>query len=79
MTTLEIQLSDDLADEARAAGLLSSEVIEELIAQALRRKAYDRLISVADRVEAAGVRAMTPEEISAEIKACRADKRNAAA
>ena len=79
MTTLEIKLSDQLADEARAAGLLTSEVIEQLIAQALRRKAFDRLLSLADRVEAAGVRGMTPEEIGAEIKACRAERRNAAA
>lgn len=79
MTTLEIKLSDRLADEARAAGLLTSEVIEALIAQALRRKAFDRLLSVADRVEAAGVPAMTPEEIGAEIKACRAERRSTAA
>lgn len=79
MTTLEIKLSDRLADEARAAGLLTSEVIENLIAQALRRKAFDRLLSVADRVESVGVRAMTPEDIGAEIKAHRAERRSTAA
>ncbi len=78
MTTLEINLSDGLANEARAAGLLTSEVIEQLIAQALRRKTFERLLSVADRVEAAGVQPMAPEEINAEIKAYRVARRNAA-
>jgi len=78
MTTLEIKLSDRLANEAKAAGLLTSEVIEQLISQALRRKTFERLLSVADRVAAAGVRPMTPEEINTEIKAYRAERRNAA-
>lgn len=77
MTTLEINLSDGLADEAKAAGLLTSEAIEQLIAQGLRRKTFERLLSVADRAEAAGVQPMTSEEINAEIKAYRAERRNA--
>lgn len=80
MTTLEIKLSlpDSLANEAKAAGLLTSEVIGQLIAQALRRKSFDELLLVAERVEAAGVPPMSPEEINAEIKAYRAARRNAA-
>lgn len=80
MTTLEIKLSlpDRVANDAKAAGLLTSEVIGQLIAQALRRKSFDELLSVAERVEAAGVQPMTPEEINAEIKAYRAERRNAA-
>ena len=78
MTTLEINLPDNLANEAKAAGLLTSEVIEQLIAQALRRKSFERLLAVAERVEAAGVQPMTSEEINAEIKTYRAERRNAA-
>jgi hypothetical protein len=78
MTTLEITLPDSLAKEAKAAGLLAPEAIGQLIAQALRRKSFDELLSVAERVEAAGVQPMTPEEINAEIKAYRAERRNAA-
>jgi hypothetical protein len=78
MTTLEISLPDSLAKEAKAAGLLAPEAIEQLIAQALRRKAFERLLAVAEQVEAAGVQPMTPEEINAEIKAYRAERRNAA-
>ncbi len=78
MTTLEITFSlpDSVANEAKATGLLASDAIAQLITQALRRKSYDALLSVADRVEAAGVKPMTPEEIDAEIKAYRAGRRH---
>ncbi len=80
MTTLEIKLSlpDGLANEARAAGLLTPEALEKLIAEALRRRAFDELLSVADRVEAAGVPPMSMEEINAEVKAYRAERRRIA-
>ena len=79
MTTLEIKLSlpDQIADDARAAGLLTPKAIEVLIAEALRKKAFDELLSVADRVEAAGVVPMGMEEINAEIEAYRAERRRA--
>ncbi len=80
MTTLEIKLSlpDGLANEARAAGLLTPEALEKLIAEALRRRAFDELLSVAGRVEAAGVPPMSMEEINAEVKAYRAERRRIA-
>lgn len=78
MTILEINLPDSLATEAKAAGLLAPEAISRLIAQALRRKAFDELLSVAERIETVGVPPMTPEEINAEIKAYRAGRRNTA-
>lgn len=77
MTTLEIELPDGLAEEAKAAGLLTSEVIEQLIAQALRRRGFDEFLSVAERVETTGVPAMTRKEVEAEIKAYRAERRSA--
>ncbi len=77
MTKLEINLPDRLAKEAREAGLLAPEAIEKLIAEALRRRAFDELLSVADRVEAEGVPPMSMDEINAEIKAYRAERRRA--
>ena len=59
---------------ANAAGLLPSEAIEQLIDQELRGKTFERLLSVADRVEAAGIQPMTPEEINAEMKAYRTER-----
>jgi len=79
MTTLEVKLSlpDSLAKEAQQAGLLAPEALEKLIAEALRRKAFDELLSVADRIEGAGIPPMSMEEINAEIEAYRAERRRA--
>ena len=79
MTTLEIKLSlsDKVANDAQAAGLLTPSAIETLIAEALRKKAFDELLSIADRVEAAGIPPMSMEEINAEIEAYRAERRRA--
>lgn len=76
MTTVEIKLSlpESVAKQAQAAGLLSPEAIEQLIADALRTKAFDQFLSVADRVEAAGIPPMTLEEIEAEIQAYRQER-----
>ena len=76
MTTLEIKLSlpDKVATDAQAAGLLTSKAIEALIADALRRNAFAEVLSIADRVEAAGIPPMSVEEIDAEIEAYRAER-----
>lgn len=77
MTTVEIKLSlpESVAKEARAAGLLRSEAIEQLIADALRTKAFDEFLSVAERVEAAGNPPMTTEDLEMEIQAYRQERR----
>ncbi len=79
MTTLEIRFSlpDKVANDARAAGLLTPNAIETLIAEALRRKAFAEILSNADRVEAAGIPPMSMEEIDFEIEAYRAERRRA--
>ncbi len=63
MTTLELKvdLPDSLANEAKAAGLLTPEGIERLLRDAIRRKAFDDFLTVADRVEAANIPPMTME------------------
>ena len=78
MTTLEVKLKlpDSLASQAQAAGLLTSEAIGKLLADALRNNAFDEILSIAGRVEAAGVTPLSPEEIEAEIKAYRAERRS---
>ena len=78
MTTLEVKLKlpDALASQAQAAGLLNSEAIGKLLADALRSNAFDEILSIAERVEAAGVTPLSPEEIEAEIKAYRAERRS---
>ena len=78
MTTLEVKLKrpDSLASRAQAAGLLNSEAIGKLLADALRSNAFDGFLSTAGRVEAAGVPPLSPEEIEAEIKAYRTERRS---
>ncbi|MCB1623569.1 MAG: hypothetical protein KDI32_03200 [Pseudomonadales bacterium] len=76
MTTIQIELPDATAQAARAAGLLTPQALERLLTEALkRREAADRLLSIADRIAAAGIPPMTEEEIDAEVKAARAERR----
>ena len=75
MTTLQIELPDDTARAAGAAGLLTPEALERLLTDALRkREAANSLLSIAERVAAAGISSMTLEEINTEVKAARAQR-----
>lgn len=77
MTTLQIELPDNTAVAARAAGLLTPQALDRLLTQALRqREAADLLLSVAERVAAAGIAPMSMQEINAEVKAARAAGRH---
>ena len=49
--------------------------VEFLAAKAKKRAAWDRLLAIAPALEAAGVAPMSEEEIAAEIKAARAERR----
>ena len=79
MTTLEVKLSERLARAARQAGLLSAKVIEEGRADAIRKRAAQAFLAVAERVEAAGIPPMSEEEIQIEVNAVRKAKRQARA
>ena len=75
MTTIQIELPDATAKAAREAGLLTSQALERLLVDAIkRRQAADSLLSIADRVAAAGIAPMTMDEINAEVKAARAER-----
>lgn len=79
MTKIQIELPDATAQAARDAGLLTSDALERLLNEALKRKqAADSLLSIADRVAAAGIPPMSMEEINAEVKAARAERRQRA-
>jgi hypothetical protein len=79
MTKIQIELPDATAQAARDAGLLTSDALERLLNEALKRKqAADSLLSIADRVAATGIPPMSMEEINAEVKAARAERRQRA-
>jgi len=76
MTTFQIELPDATAQAARAAGLLTPQALDRLLTDALRRReAANSLLSIAERVEAAGIAPMSMQEINAEVKAGRAERR----
>ena len=78
MTTLTIELPDDLADEARTRGLLAPSAIEAMIRDALRRGAVGDLFEVADKLTAAEFPPMTLAEIQEEVNAVRLERRRRA-
>lgn len=79
MTMIQIELPDATAQAAREAGLLTAPALERLLNEAIRRRqAADALLSIADRVAAVGIPPMSMEEINAEVKAARAERRQRA-
>jgi len=79
MTTIQIDLPDATAQAARDAGLLTSQALEQLLNDALRRKAVDELFEKMDELVDANFPPMTMEEIQAEVNAVRAERRRRAA
>jgi len=75
MTTLTIDLPDNIAKQAKDAGLLTPETLAQLLKEAVRRQAGRRLLDAAKRIQAAGIPPMSDEEIIAEVKAVRAERR----
>jgi len=77
MTTLEIRLSlpDRIANQARAAGLLTSEAIERLLRDAIRKEAARRLLEIGRRLREAGSPQITEAELEEELRAVRAELR----
>lgn len=72
MTKLQIELPDTTAQAAGAAGLLTPQALDRLLNEALRkREAANGLLSIAQRVEAAGIAPMSMQELTAEVKASR--------
>jgi hypothetical protein len=79
MTTIQIELPDATVKAARAAGLLTPQALDRLLTDALRRQqAADSLLSIAERVAEAGIAPMSMDEITAEVKAARAERRRRA-
>lgn len=67
MTTIQITLPDQLAEEAAQAGLLASERIATLLREQLRAARLARLRTVREQLAADPLPPMTAAEIQAEI------------
>jgi len=76
MTTVQITLPDQLAQEAQRAGLLSPPAIERWLREELKARHVDELFAAMDRMAAVDEpEAMSPEEVAAEIRTMRAERR----
>ena len=75
MTTIQIQLPDDLAQDAQAAGLLTPDAIERLLRERLRRQSGDALRAMWDRMPAEEITPEIETMIDEEVQAVRAERR----
>lgn len=76
MTTIQISLPDQLAQEAQRAGLLSSARVERWLREQLQAQQVDELFAAMDRMAAVDEpMTMSAEEVAEEIAAMRAERR----
>ena len=78
MTTVQITIPDQLAEEAAKAGLLGADRIEALLRQELRIARLTKMRAARTQLTADPLPPMTADEIQAEIRAYRAEQRRAA-
>ena len=78
MITLEINLPDSLAREAKEAGLLTPQAVETMLRERLRAQRIGELRDAVRQMVAAGDAPLTMEEIESEIQAYREERRRAA-
>lgn len=77
MTTVQINLPDQLAQEAQRAGLLTPTALARILREYLKTRKTDELFAAMDRMAAVEAPALTPEEIAQELHAMRAERRGA--
>ena len=76
MTTVQITLPDQLAQEAQSAGLLSPEFVEKWLREQLKVQRVDQLFSAMERMSSVDEPPiMSPEAVAEEIAAMRAERR----
>jgi len=74
MTEVTVTLPDDLAQQARQAGLLRPEALATLLRDAMRQGRIERLFSTMDKLSQLEP-SLSEAEIQAEIEAARAERR----
>jgi hypothetical protein len=78
MTTVQITISDALAKEAAAEGLLEPGSIEAILREGLAAVRVGKMQAARQKMAPAAMPPITAEEIEAEIQAYRAERRRAA-
>lgn len=79
MSTMQVKLDIPvrLAREAQAAGLLTPKGIQQVLKEAMRRRAGEALIAAAQRAGQAGGRPPQMAQLVTEVKAVRAARKRA--
>jgi len=75
MTTLQVTISDQLAAEARRAGLLTTEALSEILRDRLRAQAGANLREMWQQNRGEDITDEQLQEIVSEVKAARAARR----
>ncbi len=75
MTTVQINLPDELARDAQAAGLLTPEALEQILREQLRKRAGEELRAMWRRSPAGELTPEIEQEIVEEVRAVRAERR----
>lgn len=78
MTTVQITISDALAKEAEAEGLLETGSIEAILRERLAAARIAKMQVTRQKLSATETPPLTTKEIEAEIQAYRAERRRAA-
>lgn len=75
MTTVQIDLPDQLAQQARNAGLLSPQKMEAMLRAQLRREAFEGLRALHERLSPEELTPETEQEIDQVVRQVRAEQR----
>ncbi|HPF27228.1 MAG TPA: hypothetical protein P5528_13645 [Steroidobacteraceae bacterium] len=75
MTTIQIQLPDELAQNAQAAGLLTPAAIEAMLREQLRKQAGEALRATWQRLPHDELTPEIEQMIVEEVRAVRAERR----
>ena len=78
MATVQITIPDALAKEVAAEGLLEPGAIEAILRERLAAARVAKMQAMRFKLSPSGTPPLTTEEIEAEIKAYRAERRRAA-
>lgn len=75
MTTVQINLSDELAQKAASAGLLSAEAMESMLREQLRRRGGEALQAMWQREPQQELTPEIEQEIVQQVRKARAERR----
>lgn len=74
MTTVTIELPDELAEQAKKLGILSSRMLGEIVQELVRRQAAEDLQGIMRRFDEQPASSLSPQEVQAIVRQVRATR-----